>query len=58
MNHLQRKPQNWTDTLERPRNHHPSVNMVLYETDKLLVDSHSIMNTCKKPFKTVATECE
>ena len=35
----------------------PTINMVKYETDKLLVDAHSIWNTWKKPFP-VATECE
>jgi hypothetical protein len=35
----------------------PSINMVKYEMDKLLVDAHSIWNTWKKPFP-LATECE
>ena len=32
----------------------PSINMVMSEWDNLLVDSHSILNTCKEPFQTVA----
>jgi hypothetical protein len=36
---------------------HLSINMVKCETDKLLVDAHSIWNTWKKPFP-IATKCE
>ena len=35
----------------------PSINMVKYEMDKMLVDAHSIWNTWKQPFP-VATECD
>jgi hypothetical protein len=35
----------------------PSINMVKYDMDKLLVDAHSIWNTWKKSFP-IATECE
>jgi hypothetical protein len=35
----------------------PSINMVKYEMDKLLVDANSIWNTWKKPYP-LATECE